>query len=142
MIYRLIYKSKFNENTSFGLLAEIMEKSKKKNEALGITGFLLATDEEFLQVLEGSFKTVNELYHTIVQDQRHNDIRLISFDAVTERAFPEWTMNVTQLIDLKQPYMEILTRRYGSKDGRFKLPIDKYESYALLRDVADINKDL
>lgn len=142
MIYRLIYKSKLIGAMNFRLLVDLMDQSEKKNEAMGITGFLLATDEEFLQVLEGSFEAVNELYHTIVQDQRHTHVQLIGFDVVADRAFPEWTMKGSSINELKQPLRNMLLKRFGSKDGKFLLPLDKYESYALLRDAADIFKGL
>lgn len=140
MIYQLMYKSRITGEMSFRVLIDIMDQSRKKNEELGITGFLLATDEEFLQVLEGSFEAVNEIYHTIAKDKRHQHLQLISFELIRERYFPKWTMKATSINELKQPLRNMLIEKYGTQDGNFIIPVDKYQCYALLKDAADMFK--
>jgi hypothetical protein len=135
-----MYKSRITGEMSFRVLIDIMDQSRKKNEELGITGFLLATDQEFLQVLEGSFEAVNEIYHSIAKDKRHEKMQLISFEIVKDRYFPKWTMKATSINELKHPLRNMLIKKYGTKDGNFIIPTDKYQSYALLKDAADIFK--
>ena len=79
-MYRLIYKSRAKQRIDWEIVAELIEKSGEKNLDAGITGVLLATETHFLQVLEGGFDEVNELFMHIVRDPRHDRIQLIAFD--------------------------------------------------------------
>jgi len=90
MEIQLIYLSK--RKCSDEEIAKIMEKSVEKNKRLGITGFLIYSDEYFLQCLEGEKDTVNKLYETIKKDDRHSNIFLISIRLIQQRDFPGWSM--------------------------------------------------
>jgi hypothetical protein len=46
----------------------------------------------YMQVLEGGRPAVNQLYNTIVRDERHHDIALLHYQEVSERKFAGWTM--------------------------------------------------
>ena len=67
-------------------------------------------------------------------------MQLISFEIVKERYFPKWTMKATSVNELKHPLRNLLIEKYGTKDGNFAIPEDKYRSYALLKDAADMFK--
>ena len=60
----------------------ILEQSRAHNPQLGITGILCYSDDLFIQVLEGGRDEVCELYNTIVRDDRHQQVRILSFEEI------------------------------------------------------------
>ena len=58
----------------------------------GITGILCYSEDLFLQALEGGRDEVCELYNTIVRDDRHTNVRILTYEEISERRFGNWTM--------------------------------------------------
>jgi hypothetical protein len=73
-------------------LDDILERSRKNNAKLGITGLLCVSDNLFIQVIEGGRDEVCELFNAIVRDERHRHVRLLSYSEIGERRFAGWTM--------------------------------------------------
>ncbi|NCT84247.1 MAG: BLUF domain-containing protein [Comamonadaceae bacterium] len=97
MLVRLMYASRATAALADADLAAILRTSRAHNPAEGITGLLCFADGVFVQVLEGGRDAVNARYKSIVQDVRHSDVILLSYDEITERAFPGWTMGQVNL---------------------------------------------
>lgn len=97
MLVRLMYASRATAALADADLAAILRTSRAHNPAEGITGLLCFSDGMFVQVLEGGRDAVNARYKCIVQDPRHSDVILLSYDEITERAFPGWTMGQVNL---------------------------------------------
>lgn len=92
MLVRCLYASRPATALTGDVLNAILEQSRKNNPALGVTGLLCVSDNVFMQVLEGGRDEVCELYNTIVRDTRHQQVRLLSYEEITERQFGSWTM--------------------------------------------------
>lgn len=92
MLVRCLYASRPAVPITGAVLNAILNQSRKNNPALGVTGLLCVSDEVFMQVLEGGRDEVCELYNTIVRDTRHQLVRLLSYEEITERGFANWTM--------------------------------------------------
>ncbi len=92
MLVRCLYASRPAAPLTADVLNSILDQSRKNNPALGVTGLLCASDDVFMQVLEGGRDEVCELYNTIVRDKRHQHVRLLSYEEITERMFGNWTM--------------------------------------------------
>ncbi|PTM46463.1 BLUF domain-containing protein [Phreatobacter oligotrophus] len=96
MLYRCIYASKLSdaidEHATFDTLTQIEGQSARNNARLKLTGILLSVDRHFLQVLEGSNRSISTLLGKLFTDQRHSDILLVELVPVDRRLFPEWTM--------------------------------------------------
>ena len=91
MLVRCLYASR--ANTPIGPVVDaIVEQSRRNNLRLGITGMLCVSDDLFIQVLEGGRDEVCELFNTIVRDARHNHVRILVFEEISERRFANWTM--------------------------------------------------
>jgi hypothetical protein len=73
-------------------ILEILTRSRRKNERLGITGLLLYRDGNFLQILEGPAAAVEELLDKIERDSRHRGMILLSRSNIEERQFSDWHM--------------------------------------------------
>ena len=59
---------------------------------MGVSGMLLYTGAEFIQILEGEEKVIEELLDTIKKDPRHRDFRIIEKKKITVREYADWTM--------------------------------------------------
>ncbi len=78
-------------------IAAILSSSVRHNLENGITGMLLYSQGNFLQVLEGERDKVEETYARICQDKRHHNTVMLTEEEVSERQFADWTMGYRQL---------------------------------------------
>jgi hypothetical protein len=100
MLVRLLYASRAAATTGAAVLDGIMEQSRKNNPALGITGMLCVSGDLFIQLLEGGRDEVCELYNAIARDNRHQQVRLLSYEEIAERKFGAWTMGQVNIAKL------------------------------------------
>jgi len=97
-LIRLVYasESQLAGPDRRGELARLLASARRLNEQNGISGFLLATDAAFAQVLEGSEESVAETYGRIVVDGRHTGLRLLAREPIAARSFGGWAMGVAE----------------------------------------------
>ena len=132
---RLVYRSQTSwDNLSNEMLRELARASEKRNQERGISGLLVLSGETFLQVLEGDSKEVNELYAKIIQDKRHYEVTLISFEQITSRCFEDWSMRVADLNELPVSSRDLLRSKYPEEEGYIEIPDDSPRALALLFD--------
>lgn len=104
MLVRCLYASRASRPMTGSLLDEILDQSRHKNPALGITGLLCVSGDVFIQVMEGGRDEVCELFNAIVRDDRHETVRLLIYEEIQERKFANWTMGQVN-IDKLNPAM-------------------------------------
>ncbi len=92
MLVRCLYASRPAAPIDRQGLDEILAQCRKNNPRLGVTGLLCVTDNLFIQVLEGGRDEVCDLYNAIASDERHRQVRLLSYEEISERRFGSWTM--------------------------------------------------
>ena len=97
-LIRLVYasESRLVDANRRAELDDILASARRFNDQNGITGFLLATEKAFGQVLEGSHDSVMETYGRIVLDSRHAGVRLLSEEPIAVRSFAGWAMGVAE----------------------------------------------
>jgi len=78
-------------------LMDILNNARLNNVGMGVSGMLLYTGSEFIQILEGDEKVVEELLDTIKKDPRHRDFRIIEKKKITHREYAEWTMGFKRI---------------------------------------------
>lgn len=94
----IVYVSKAKAPQSQEQLAALLEASRHRNMAEGITGLLLYRYSEeyqagyFIQAIEGLEDALSDLWRRISADRRHHTIVTLSSGTETERMFPEWSM--------------------------------------------------
>lgn len=95
-LYQLIYVSDLvgKDETQ---LASILESAVRHNTEDGITGMLLYSGGNFLQVLEGPHDAVRSTYQRICRDPRHRNASILLEQEIPERHFPSWRMGYRQL---------------------------------------------
>ena len=134
-MYRLIYKSRANQRIDWELVSELVASSEDSNQDAGITGVLLATESHFLQVLEGDFDEVNELFVRIVRDPRHAKIRLVAFNCVDSRLFGGWAMHGIGIFNFNRELVAELINQYGEEEGSVKFPVEDWKVLSLISDL-------
>jgi hypothetical protein len=111
MLVRLLYASRAATPLIASVQDSIMQQSRAHNPEMGITGILCFSDDLFIQVLEGGRDEVCELYNTIVRDDRHQNVRILSFEEIRERRFGSWTMGQVNLAKVNPA----LLLKYGER---------------------------
>lgn len=92
MLLKYVYVSVAEEGLGTRALRYLLEASRRRNEAAGITGFLLYTNGLFCQVLEGPPEAVRTTFAHIQADARHAQVRVVLDEVTATRRFNAWTM--------------------------------------------------
>ncbi len=92
----LIYLSKAAVSPASQDAASIYLTARKRNEALGLTGYLHREQGCFLQYLEGPSEGLDQLLLSLRRDWRHSDMRVLHRAPLQQRRFPGWNMEFTE----------------------------------------------
>ena len=93
IVYVSFSSISLTEKEIIDLLTEVRKKNKEQN----VTGLLLYNNESFIQVIEGSKKTIHALFEKIKQDNRHENVVKLLEEPIKKRAFPDWSMGFRQI---------------------------------------------
>lgn len=96
-IRRTKYISRFARPLEQRDVDKIGEVSRRNHAERGITGLLMTSGGLFLQILEGPPAEVEAVWKTIVEDDRHQDVLMLSDETVDRRLFPDWAMKTISL---------------------------------------------
>jgi hypothetical protein len=91
-MHRIIYLSSGIKIFSDEEINDLLKVSRNNNEKNGITGLLLYSDGNFIQILEGEKEAVVNTYKKIVNDVRHRNIILVISEPIKKRNFKDWKM--------------------------------------------------
>jgi Sensors of blue-light using FAD len=94
MLVQLTYASRAAVDVTPQVVRDIVEKSRKNNGPMGITGALCYTNGIFLQKLEGDRQRVNQIYRKIQNDARHTDTVILDYLELDGREFTRWSMGM------------------------------------------------
>lgn len=92
MLFELIYRSEADADVSDDDLLNILSTARSFNAKNQLTGCLLYNKHCFVQVLEGEFTILNEIYERIKKDNRHHNVIMLHMKEIEERSYPDWTM--------------------------------------------------
>ena len=92
MLERLVYRSKATHKLGSLHLFNLLSLCREKNKRMDITGHLLYTEEFFVQCIEGPTQSIEALWQSLLRDDRHQDIELLSRGPLQERRFADWSM--------------------------------------------------
>jgi hypothetical protein len=73
-------------------LQELLDHSRRKNAANGITGALIYAEGTFLQILEGDKFLLQDLMTKIRRDVRHESVFVLRESEVPKAMFSSWKM--------------------------------------------------
>ena len=91
-MHYLIYISSATHPMGEDELANLLETSRMRNIADGITGMLLYKNGSFMQLLEGDRDKIFQTYERIGRDTRHCGLSILRQGKMDERNCPEWSM--------------------------------------------------
>ena len=92
MLRRLAWSSIPSSSFSAARLNEIVAPSRRNNARSHVSGVLLFTGADFLAILEGDDRDLDDLWLRLERDERHCDVTRIGNELCGERWFPEWMM--------------------------------------------------
>jgi Sensors of blue-light using FAD len=131
MLVRLLYASRAAKPLNAKTIATILLECQRNNPRRGITGVLCYSDEIFLQVLEGGRDAVCDTFNSIVRDGRHETVRLLSFDEISERRFGGWSMGQVNIEKINSS----LLLKYAEKAELNPFSVSGKVSMALLEEL-------
>ena len=73
-------------------LVDLVDQCQRNNARLGITGMLVYSDGNFMQVIEGADLVTQALYDRIRRDARHRDVTTVQQESIEACEFPGWSM--------------------------------------------------
>ena len=91
-LHQIIYISTAEPVLTEDVLLELLTESQKRNAANEVTGLLLHSDGNIIQIIEGPQDAVKALYAKIAKDRRHRGVTLMSSKAIEQRDFPKYKM--------------------------------------------------
>lgn len=91
-MYRIIYLSSAVELFSDEEINGLLTLSREKNLKYNITGLLLYSEGNFMQIIEGEKDDIQNLYGNIKKDLRHKNIITVINEPITKRTFSDWKM--------------------------------------------------
>lgn len=98
-MFHLVYISHASRPLLEEDLLDILSKSRQHNKKHHITGMLLYLNEKFIQVLEGKYDAVKEVYAKIKEDPRHHKVSVVLEGNTEHRIFKNWSMGFKMLDD-------------------------------------------
>lgn len=93
-IFRLMYqsRSRIPLNRRKEELGALFSAARSNNKKQHITGALLLSEDNFVQVLEGDESEVRGLFAGIERDPRHEQVTVLQAQPVPDRVFARWAM--------------------------------------------------
>ncbi|WP_375436959.1 BLUF domain-containing protein [uncultured Hymenobacter sp.] len=91
-LHHLVYQSHATAPLDELELARLLTQSRAFNAAHGLTGILLYSHGNIIQLLEGTKANVREVFARIARDPRHTQVVKLADGPVTHRLFGQWSM--------------------------------------------------
>jgi hypothetical protein len=112
-------------------MKDILTVARENNSGKGLCGMLCYDNRYFVQALEGEINAVNELFFHIVDDPRHSDVIIVSYEYIEKQTFKEWNMGYAGSTPV---FMQLLAKLNQSVFEPADL--SPKQVYALLRHLA------
>lgn len=122
-LIRVFYVSAVVGQLSDVDVQSILGASQMRNRRLDVTGMIAQSDGHFAQVLEGRREAVAEVMARVRRDGRHEDIRILLEESISQRQFERWAMGLIRRDDLAA---ELKAWHRGG-------PVDAAAAYAVIK---------
>ena len=85
-------------------LDQILASARWRTLAQDITGMMIYYRGEFVQILEGSKKSVQNVYEKFIcPDPRHTAIKKVLENTISHRSFNDWSMGFVGAPEIESP---------------------------------------
>jgi Sensors of blue-light using FAD len=88
----LAYVSRCTRNVTVFMLGELLVKSQRMNNDVGVTGLLIYSSGLFAQTIEGESHVIDMVYARIANSPLHTDLRVFFDEQIQARLYPTWAM--------------------------------------------------
>lgn len=132
-LVRLVYESSVKDDFGPKDIEDILKIARARNAEAKITGALAFNNRRMLQCIEGPSENVNALYARIVNDQRHFDVMILSYEVISMRDFPKWSMSYVPFTNETRS----IILKYGISDQFKFLPTDAVSALGLLKELTN-----
>ncbi|TGV03147.1 BLUF domain-containing protein [Flavivirga rizhaonensis] len=106
MLKTICYISDSCQEESLNTLKNLFSKAKKNNLKFNITGILIYSNANFLQVLEGNETNVNDTFKRISLDTRHRNLFKVIDINTQQRIFEDYNFGFT-IVDSSKELNEL-----------------------------------
>ncbi|GAB3739191.1 hypothetical protein GCM10027594_19480 [Hymenobacter agri] len=96
-LHHLVYQSSATTGLNEAELTGLLAQSRTWNHGHGLTGLLLYSNGDIMQVLEGTEEEVRYIFTRIAQDSRHGRVVKLSDGPIAARNFSQWSMGFKAL---------------------------------------------
>lgn len=97
-IVQVFYISRCDPSVTPTDVYRIVGSSQVRNRRRQVTGLLAYTGQHFAQVVEGSAAEVDGLLHSIADDPRHRQMRVLQRLEDVSRRFGSWSMHLVDSV--------------------------------------------
>ncbi|WP_065963807.1 BLUF domain-containing protein [Curtobacterium sp. UCD-KPL2560] len=140
-----VYMSVAVDDLTDDALVAMLREARLRNEALGVSGLLLAKGGRFMQVLEGPTWSVADRFAAIERDPRHHGVKSLSRETIDARRFDGWSMAFGNPSDVEvrdEPgFSTFLTERSGLPAGLAGSPADWLLRWFRGRDLQELPEE-
>lgn len=91
-MHHIIYLSQATVPLAEEELAALLDVARVNNHRRNITGAMIYSGGQFLQLLEGDEADLADLYSTLLQDGRHMALIKLADKPIAHRSFTGWSM--------------------------------------------------
>ena len=107
-VFQTFYVSRARSAFDETAVQAILDRSRRHNVSLGVTGCLLFSGRCFAQVLEGERAVVDDLAARIAADQRHDAVRFLHRASRREREYADWPMGYLHDVNVEDDLETLL----------------------------------
>ncbi len=147
MMIRLIYASTATDGVDLNEFKRILSTAQTNNGNRDLTGMLIFNSKVFLQALEGSRESVNDLYSKLTKDPRHYNLVLLKMEYIQERRWAEWSMGFAapsannKALFLRHSNQSTFNPYGMHPDSAEKLLVELSQSLVAMQPAADASND-
>jgi lipopolysaccharide biosynthesis regulator YciM len=116
-IFHILYVSSARGLPAESELTKILEESRVRNAARGITGMLVHFSGNYVQALEGDEAAVSALVEKIRRDPRHRDFKVLLSYHSSVREYPDWAMGLEVVAAPLEKHADVLNLANTRFDG-------------------------
>lgn len=98
-LHTIVYMSACKEPATQQELLSLLERARRNNRRLDITGMLLYRNQRFIQILEGPKHAVQTIFRVISLDPMHDSVTKLVDMPAERRLFLEWSMAFAEISD-------------------------------------------
>jgi hypothetical protein len=114
------------------ILSAILDSSVRNNKRSDITGMMLYSEGNVMQVLEGDKNTVLETFHAIQLDVRHCGIFVLIEEEIASRKFASWSMGFKHLSKVDLVKLPVAANVFKARPDEIAMRVQPSEALSVL----------